>query len=116
MYKKFILCLSFFALTACDDTEEYLKCGIAAKELGQYKAQFKVEQKMSQYIQENSIKLSSRKIMELGQEVRDEIGVHEPTLWGILKIIKTYNSCTDIHEQPKLPAPTLMYYLAYPFL
>lgn len=116
MTKKFLLCLPVLLLSACDDTEEYLKCGLAAKELGQYEAQHTVEQKMYRYAKENDIKYTQREMMELGQKVRDDIGIHEPTLWGTLKIIKAYNSCTDIHEQSKFPVPTLLYYFVYPFL
>lgn len=116
MTKKLLFCFSVFLLSACDDTEEYLRCGIVSRELGQYEAQHKVEQKMSRYIRENDIRYTQSEIMELGQNIRDDVGIHEPTLWGSLKIIKAYNSCTDIHEQSKLPAPTLLYYLFYPLL
>ena len=72
---------------------------------------------MEQYIKENKIDSSARYAMYLGQEIRDDLGLHNKSLEGqIYSLVKVYNSseCRDIHEKEKIKMP-FMYYLTYIF-
>lgn len=120
--KILLLTFSFTALIGCssdyDDAKTYLKCGIAARHLEQFKGLDKIQQKLDRF--NNLQLLTPRDIAMMAEETREEIGLSNgeySDFWKLLKLTKIYNSseCTEIHEQPEIPAGWL-YYLLYPFL
>lgn len=106
-----------------DELKVFMKCGIAASQLGRNSASEVISNKMKSFINEKKIDGSARDAMYLGAEVRDE----DLQLYKMSEerkfytLVKLYNSstCRDLHEQEKIDLPILMhyrYYLFYPFM
>ncbi|SEI13681.1 hypothetical protein SAMN05660691_04117 [Rheinheimera pacifica] len=124
MNKNLALFYIFFVVTlsSCSfvdgEIKSFLKCGLAANQLGEHQAVEMISSKMKAYVNEEKIEGSARYVMELGQEVRDELDLYSKGLERQeYTLAKIYNSskCLDMHEQEKIDMP-FKYYLVYIFL
>jgi hypothetical protein len=122
--KIFFILLIAAILAACtsieSDLKSFLKCGMAAHQLQKPVAARNISIKMEQYLKGKNINVPvpARDAMYLGEEVRDELALHEKTIEGQLyTLVKVYNSskCREMHEQDKIKMP-FMYYLTYIFI
>lgn len=106
-----------------DGLKVYMKCGIAANQLGRNRASEAISQKMKTYIDEHKLEGSARDAMFLAAEVRDE----DLQLYKMSNerkyytLVKLYNSsaCRELHGQEKIDLSLLThyrYYLFYPFM
>lgn len=109
LIKKIFLTSILFSLVGCGffeaDLKDYLKCTYVARQLGLYKAESEISNKMRQYIIENKIQGDSESVMYLGQKVRDELGLYNYNAQGkFLKLLDIYNSstCQDLHSQGEM--------------
>ena len=121
--KLIVLLTVMVTLSSCssttDEVKTYLRCGIAASQLERSETSRRITEKFAIFARENKIDLSSREFMFLGQEVRNEMGMHERSMEGqIYTFVKIYNSsaCMALHEQKKISPLPLDYYLVYLFL
>lgn len=110
------------SLSACSSTDRniksFMKCGMAATQLEMYTARQNISKKLDQYFIENNIRRSSREIMFLQQDVRDDYALYAKSLQDqVYILVKAYNSstCREMHEQEKIKMP-LHYYLSYIFI
>ena len=121
--KLIVLLAVMVTLSSCSSTagkvKTYLQCGIAASQLERREAERRITEKFATFARQNNIDLSSRELMLLGQEVRNEMGLHEKSMEGQLyTFVKIYNSsaCMALHEQEKIASLPFKYYLLYFFI
>lgn len=112
-------------LSACStvesDIKEFVKCSFGARNLGYYDAAKIIDAKMDAYMRENNVNMSSRDIMYLSEEIREELGVFNQGPDNPLRELaaaKIFNSgyCVDIHEMDEIDDLPVMYYVMYIFL
>lgn len=113
-----LLVLSSTLLSGCDNAKEYMKCRLVASALGDYEAVKVIDKKFSEKGLDSELPKNTQDIADLIYELRDDLGLLSINRSKMqeFKLIKTYNSCTDIHGQEKFSVPGFMYYFAYPFL
>lgn len=109
-------------ITGCDSTKsdikQYIKCGMAAEQLGKREASREISYKLGKYLEKNKVQGSAKEAMFLAAEVRDDLNLDNKNPNGeIFTLAKVYNSskCLKIHEQEKISMPW-MYYLLYFFI
>lgn len=120
--KTLCVVASLLALSACSSNDsklkEYMKCGMAASQLGDNRAAMEISNAMGQFIADKKVDGNARKAMFLGQEVRDDLGLHNKSLESkMFTFLKIYNSsfCQKQHNQGKANVPW-KYYLVYLFV
>ena len=105
----FTALMATLSLIGCGSVESdlklFMKCGIAAKQLERDDASQKISIKMSAYIEEKKINGSAGYAMELGQEVREDLGLYDKNPQGQMYVlVKAFNSseCQKIHEKESI--------------
>lgn len=118
----FTALMATLSLIGCGSVESdlklFMKCGIAAKQLERDDASQKISIKMSAYIEEKKINGSAGYAIELGQEVREDLGLYDKNPQGQMYVlVKAFNSseCQKIHEKESINMP-FSYYLSYFFI
>jgi len=98
--KILLLAFSFTALIGCssdyDDAKTYLKCGIAARHLEQFKGLNKIQQKLDRF--NNLQLLTPRDIAMMAEETREEIGLsngESSDFWKLLNSGKYKIMCIN---------------------
>lgn len=122
--KKYIMFLTFIIslLTACnsaeDELREHLICAIASKEIGDYKGFETVQAKLEKFQNYQTLRNKDVFAMEIVDDVKKELGLHDAGDMKLFKILKAYNSsvCQDLHEGETISPSSFFYYLIYLFL
>lgn len=98
-----------FGLSACDSNESglksYMKCGIAANELGMHRASVEIGKYLEDYVKNNQTQpISNAQISYLGAEARGDLNLEGLSFDSqMAKLIRVYNSstCQKMHGQGK---------------
>lgn len=101
---------SIILISACDSSgsglKSYMKCGIAANQLGMHRASLEIGKSLEVYVKNNKIaSMSNAQLSYLGAEVRDDLNLEGLSFDSqIDKLIRVYNSsaCQKMHAQGKV--------------
>lgn len=114
-YKKIKLkiAVSVLCLSGCsefdDEAMSFLRCGIAAKQLEQYQALDRINDKMVLFLKEEKLYISSRDASYMGAEIRNEEMqlYRKNAVAQYVTLAKVYNSseCVDLHESEEINLP-----------
>lgn len=128
--KMVSILLSLVVLFACSDVNEYIteigKCRLVSHFMGDKQAVIQIDKKMANYMFKHQYELAFNHQYGLNENIdfksmaykhSEELGLDNPdSIFTKFRLVKTYNQCEDLHEQPKKSAPSFFYYIVYPFL